>query len=85
MLKLDIITLTHLTKLFAQKMVDRGSGYILQIASIGAYQPSPTYASYSAAKSYVLYFGEALNYELRNTGVSCTVISPGITDTEFGM
>ncbi len=83
MLKLDIITLTHLTKLFAQKMVERGSGYILQIASIGAYQPSPTYASYSAAKSYVLYFGEALNYELRNTGVSCTVISPGFTDTEF--
>jgi short-subunit dehydrogenase len=83
MLKLDIITLTHLTKLYSRKMVERGSGYILQVASIGAYQPSPTYASYSAAKSYVLYFGEALNYELRNTGVSCTVIAPGITNTEF--
>lgn len=83
MLKLDILTLTHLTKLYARRMVRRGSGFILQVASIGAYQPSPTYASYSAAKSYVLNFGEALNYELRDTGVSCTVISPGITATEF--
>jgi len=83
MLKLDILALTHLTKLYVKNMVERGRGYILQVASIGAYQPSPTYATYSAAKSYVLYFGEALNYELQNTGVSCTVVSPGITDTEF--
>jgi short-subunit dehydrogenase len=64
-------------------MIARGSGNILLLSSIGAYQPSPTYASYSAAKSYILYFGEALNYELRGTGVSCTVLSPGITATEF--
>ncbi len=83
MLKLDIITVTHLTKLFVKDMMKRNYGYILQIASIGAYQPSPTYASYSAAKSYVLNFGEAINYEIRNTGVSCTVLSPGITATGF--
>jgi uncharacterized protein len=83
MLQLDIVTLTHLTKLFAQAMVKRGFGYIMQIASIGAYQPSPGYAAYSAAKSYVLSFGEALSFELRGTGVSCTVVSPGVTATEF--
>jgi short-subunit dehydrogenase len=83
MLDLDIITLTHLTKLFVQDMLERGCGYILQVASIGAYQPSPTYATYSAAKAYVLNMGEALNYELRHTGVSVTVISPGVTATEF--
>lgn len=83
MLELDIVTLTHLTKLFGRDMVGRGRGYILQVASIGAYQPSPTYATYAAAKAYVLNFGEALNYELRGTGVSCTVVSPGVTATEF--
>jgi len=83
MLELDIITLTHLTKLFAQDMVKRNFGFILQVASIGGYQPTPMYASYAAAKSYVLSFGEALNYELRHTNVSCTVVSPGITATEF--
>lgn len=83
MLKLDILTVAHLTKLFVSDMLERDFGYILQVASVGAYQPSPTYASYSAAKSYVLHLGEALNYELRNSNVSCTVISPGVTRTEF--
>src|SRR5919202_1186158 len=81
--ELHIITLVHLTKLFVQEMVARNFGYILHIASIGAYQPSPLYASYSAAKSFVLNFGEALNYELRKTNVHSTVLSPGITATEF--
>lgn len=83
MLQLDIVALTHLTKLFARDMVKRRYGYLLQVASIGAYQPSPTYAAYSAAKAYVLSFGEALNFELRGSGVSCTVLSPGVTATEF--
>ena len=83
MLDIDVITLTHMTKLFLQDMLVRKSGYILQVASIGAYQPSPTYATYSAAKAYVLMMGEALHYELRQSGVSLTVISPGVTATEF--
>lgn len=83
MLMLDIVAVTHLTKLFARDMVRRGYGRILQVASIGAYQPSPTYAAYSAAKSYVRSFSQALNFELRGSGVTSTAICPGITATEF--
>jgi uncharacterized protein len=83
MLMLDIVTLMQLTKLFAQDMRAGSGGYILQLSSIGAYQPTPTYAAYSAAKSFVLNFGEAFNYELRGTNTSCTVLSPGVTATEF--
>ncbi len=83
MLDLDIAALVHLSRLFGIDMVARGSGYVLQVASIGAYQASPTYASYAAAKSFVLHFGEAFDYELSGTGVSCTVLSPGMTETEF--
>ena len=83
MLMLDIVALTHLTKLFARGMVERGWGRILQVSSIGAYQPSPTYAAYSAAKAYVRSFSQALNFELRGTGVTSTAICPGITATEF--
>ncbi len=83
MLELDIVSVVHLTKLFVTDMLERDFGYILQVASIGAYQPSPTYATYAAAKSFILHFGEALNYEMRKTNVSCTVLSPGITATEF--
>lgn len=83
MLDLDVVRLTHLTKLFLPGMLERRAGWILQVASIGAFQPSPTYATYSAAKAYVLSFGEALDWELRGTGVSCTTICPGITRTAF--
>jgi hypothetical protein len=83
MLQLDVVALVHLTKLFGADMVRRGRGWILQVASIGAYQPSPTYATYSAAKSFVLSFGEALAFELRRSGVRVTVVSPGVTRTEF--
>ncbi|TVQ24697.1 MAG: SDR family oxidoreductase [Spirochaetaceae bacterium] len=83
MLELDIVALVNLTRRVAAIMVDAGAGYILQVASIAAYQSSPSYASYAAAKSFVLNYGEAIAHELRGTGVSCTVLSPGVTSTEF--
>lgn len=83
MLDLNMITVTHLTKLFLSDMLDRNFGYILNVASTGAYQATPLYAIYSATKSFVLLFSEALNYELKNTNVKCTVLSPGVTETEF--
>lgn len=83
MLQLDVVALVHLTRLFLPGMVERGFGRVLQVSSIAAYQPSPTYAAYGAAKGFVLSFGEALNYELKGTGVCCTVLSPGNTATAF--
>ncbi len=83
MLQLNIVTLTHLTKLFLAPMKERDYGFMLQVSSIGGYQPTPLYGTYSATKAFVLSFGEALSYELRKTNVRCTVVSPGVTATEF--
>jgi len=83
MLQLDVTTVVQLTKLYAEEMAKRGFGRILMVASTAAYQAVPFYSTYAAAKSYVLSLGEALNYELRGTSVTCTVLSPGVTDTEF--
>jgi short-subunit dehydrogenase len=83
MLELDVLVPVHLTKLFLPGMLERRTGWVLNIASIGAYQPSPLYASYSAAKSFVLNFTEALSYELRGSGVWATALAPGIVATEF--
>jgi short-subunit dehydrogenase len=83
MVQLNIVALAHLTSLFLPDMLDRDFGYILQVSSYGAFQPTPTYAVYAASKSFVLNFSEALNYELRGTSVKCTAISPGPTITEF--
>ncbi|MBK8394221.1 MAG: SDR family oxidoreductase [Leptospiraceae bacterium] len=82
-LMVDVVNLMHLTKLFLKDMVTRNFGYLLNISSIGGYQPSPLYASYSAGKSYVLNFTEALNYELRNTNVKISTLAPGVTRTGF--
>jgi short-subunit dehydrogenase len=83
MLQLDVLVPAQLTRSFAAKMVTRGFGYILQVASIAAQQPAPYYAAYSGAKAFVLSFSEALAVELRGTGVSCTVLCPGVTRTGF--
>lgn len=83
MLELDVVALVHLTKVFAREMAARGRGWILQVASIGAFQPTPTYATYSAAKSFVLSFGEAIAHELRPQGVRVCTVCPGVTATEF--
>jgi short-subunit dehydrogenase len=83
MLELDVVALAHLTKVFAREMAARGAGWILQVASIGAFQPTPTYATYSAAKSFVLSFGEAIAHELRPKGVRVCTVCPGVTATEF--
>lgn len=83
MLDIDITALVHLTKLYAADMTARKHGYILQVASVGAFQPTPLYAVYSAAKAFVLSFGEAVNYELRGSGVSVTTTCPGPAATEF--
>ncbi len=83
MLMVDIMALTQLTKLFGDAMKKRKSGNILLVGSIGAYQPCPTYAAYGAAKAFVMNFGEALNSELRGSGVKVAVLNPGVTATEF--
>jgi uncharacterized protein len=83
MMNLNMLTPVHLTRLVAEEMVERGWGRMIQVASIGAYQASPNYGAYAATKSFILNWGEATDFELRPHGVSCTVVSPGVTETEF--
>lgn len=83
MITLNVTALAQLSKHFARAMVARGSGHLLQVASIAAFQPCPGYAAYGATKSFVLHHGEALAEELRDTGVGITVLCPGSTNTEF--
>lgn len=83
MLQLHVITTTHLTKLFLEGMIQRKSGKILNISSLGAFQPGPLMALYYASKAYILSFSEAIANELKGTGVTLTVLCPGPTKTAF--
>lgn len=82
-LQVNIISLTYLTKLFVRDMVKRGYGKILNVASTAAFVPGPLMSVYYASKAYVLSFSEALNEELKDTGVQVTALCPGPTDTGF--
>lgn len=83
MIQVNIVALTHLTKLFLPAMVARRSGRILNVASTAAFQPGPLMAVYYATKAYVLSFSEAIADELRHSGVTVTALCPGPTETGF--
>ena len=83
MIQVNIVALTHLTKLFLPPMLKRKSGRILNVASTAAFQPGPLMAVYYASKAYVLSFSEAVGEELRDSGVTVTALCPGPTATNF--
>jgi short-subunit dehydrogenase len=83
MIQVNIVALTHLTKLFLRPMVARKSGRIMNVASTAAFAPGPLMAVYYATKAYVLSFSEAITDELSGTGVTVTTLCPGPTATGF--
>lgn len=84
MVAVNVAALTELTGLLLPDMIRRRSGRILNMSSVVGYQPGgPGMAVYFASKSYVLSLSRALSRELRGTGVSLTVVSPGPVKTAF--
>ena len=83
MIQLNVVALTHLTKLLLPGMVARRRGHVLNVASTAAFQPGPLMAVYYATKAYVLSFSEAIAEELRDSGVTVTALCPGPTETGF--
>lgn len=81
MIQLNVAGLTALLAELLPPMVARGSGRVLNVASIAAFQPIPSLATYAATKAYVLSLTESLSEELRGTGVTLTALCPGITAT----
>lgn len=83
MLQVNVVTLTHLTRLLLPGMIARGRGRVLNVASTAAFMPGPLMAVYYASKAFVLSFSEALNNELQGSGVSVSALCPGPTSTGF--
>ncbi|CAM4304427.1 SDR family NAD(P)-dependent oxidoreductase [Saccharibacillus endophyticus] len=80
---LNIMTLTELTRYLLPNMLKRGSGLVINVASMTAFQPSPYMAVYGATKAYVLSFTEALWAENQNRGVQFLALCPGETQSSF--
>jgi hypothetical protein len=84
LVQLNITSLVELSRLFVDHRRGRADrGYLVNIASIGAYQSVPNMALYAASKAFVRNFTEALHDEFAGSAVSATCICPGGTKTEF--
>ncbi len=84
MIRLNVVTVTHLARLLLPAMLERRSGGIINVASTAAFQPGPNMAVYYATKAYVLSLAEALHEEVLGSGVVVTCLAPGPTRTDFG-
>jgi hypothetical protein len=83
MLTVNINALVRMTCLFIPNMLTRGKGGVINVASTAAFQPVPYIAVYSASKSFVLNFTEALSGEYRQSGLRFLALCPGNTTTNF--
>lgn len=83
LIQINLLSLTHLTKLLLPGMVQRGYGRVLNLGSTGSFVGAPFNAVYAATKAYVLNFSQAIAEELRGTGVTVTALCPGVTRTQL--
>jgi short-subunit dehydrogenase len=83
LVNLNITSAVHLTRLVLPMMIERGGGRVLFTSSVAATAPGPYYATYAASKAFLYSFAEAIRHELRESGVTITVLMPGPTDTAF--
>ncbi len=83
MIQVNVAALTRLTRLCLPPMLERASGYVLNVASTAAFQPGPRMAVYYATKAYVLSFTEAIAEEVHGSGVRVSCLCPGPTTTGF--
>ena len=81
MMNLHMVTVTRLCILFGNAMKKRGSGRILNMASMAARIPAPGITVYSATKAYLRSFGRSLSYELKPYGVTVTTVCPAAIAT----
>jgi short-subunit dehydrogenase len=80
---LNVSSTVRLAKHVLRDMTRRGEGRVLITSSIASTMPGTFQAVYNASKSFLQSFAEALQSELRDTGVTITSLMPGPTETDF--
>jgi short-subunit dehydrogenase len=83
MVRLNCEAVVVLTRAFLPRMVERGRGGVITVASTAGMQPLPYESVYSASKAFALTFSDALHAELRGTGVRVLAVNPGPVRTEW--
>lgn len=80
-LRVNVMAPMRLTRAVLPSMLSRGSGCIVDIASMASLAPTPGMFYYNASKGALAAASEALRGELRGTGVHVVTVYPGIIPT----
>jgi len=83
MIALNVSAVVDLAQTFIPAMLERGSGAVINIASMAGMQPTPFMAVYGASKAFVLSFSEGLWAEYRDKGIAVLAVCPGPVETGF--
>ena len=81
MLSLNLTVPMLLTRELLPAMLQRGSGTIVNVASVAGLAPTPGMWGYNASKGGLAAASESLHGELRRTGVHILTVYPGPVDT----
>ena len=79
---LNAVAVLRLTHAAVEAMKPHGRGSVIQVSAGVAFYPVPYGATYAASKAFVNSFSEAVNFELRGSGVHVTTVCPGFTRTD---
>jgi short-subunit dehydrogenase len=79
----NLMAAIHSTKDVARRMMKRGEGHIVNVASAASWIPGGGGATYCASKSGLLGYCQSVALELNGTGVDVSLIAPGFIDTEM--
>ena len=83
MLQLNLTLPVQLTHALLPQLRRASKAFILNVASTAAYQAVPSLSVYAASKAFVLSFSRGLRYELKDSPIGVTCLSPGATATSF--
>ena len=83
MMQVNVSTLVSLTHALLPLLRKSEKSFIMNVASTAAFQAVPTMSLYAASKAFVRSFSRGLRYELRNSNVSVTCLSPGPVASNF--
>jgi len=83
MLRVNVFSLVDLTWLMIPVLMLQPKSYILNTGSLAGLQAVPTLNLYAASKAMVNSFTRGLRYELKDTNISVSLLSPGSVRTGF--
>lgn len=80
-INLNIVTTCLLTRLLIPVLKQSAPAHILNLGSMGGFFSIPDKAVYSATKAFVFSFSRSLRMELKDSGITVSVLCPGGTDS----